>query len=162
MEFIKIFAECSITFAGFGALHAMLQDSKGPRGALRAWSTVLPGILAFSLCILVLLLDMTNISEVNKWRYASAVGAALGGMQTFLTLRMDFLFNASGYPPQAAGFIRSAQTSALGATLVMLIGAGARPEPLLFGIGLALTMLPGIIALLHSFWITLDTALEES
>jgi hypothetical protein len=161
MEFIKLFAVCSIIFAGFGALHAMLEGSQGPRDALRAWSTVLPGILAFSLCILVLLLDMADISETNKWRYASAVGAAAGGMQTFLTLRMDYLFNSRGYPPRARGFIRSAQTSALGATLVMLVGAGARPEAVLFGIGLALTMLPGIIALLHSFWLTLDTSLDE-
>ena len=162
MDFIELFAECSITFAGFAALHSMMEGSKGPRGALRAWSTVFPGILVFCLCIFVLLLDMSNVSEVNKWRYASAVGAVAGGMQTFLTLRMDYLFTHKGHPPQARGFIRSAQTSALGGTLVMLMGAGARPEALLFGIGLGLTMLPGVIALIHSFWLTLDTSLEET
>ena len=72
MNFFEIFAECSITLAGFGAVHAVLRGSTSPRGVLRAWATVVYGALCFLLSALPLVLALTSLSGERLWRSASA------------------------------------------------------------------------------------------
>jgi len=47
LSFFEIFAECSIAFAGFGAVHAALRGAGGPRGDFRAFSVVSHGLMSF-------------------------------------------------------------------------------------------------------------------
>ena len=74
MGFFEIFAECSIAFAGFGAVHAVLRGSIGPRGVYRAWVVVSNGALSFALSILPLILSLGSLSDELLWRVASAIG----------------------------------------------------------------------------------------
>jgi hypothetical protein len=55
LEFFQTFAECAITFAGFAAVHGVLQGSASPRGTLRSFSTMLPGLSTFLLALLLLI-----------------------------------------------------------------------------------------------------------
>jgi hypothetical protein len=154
LSFFEIFSECSIAFAGFGAVHAALAGEGGPRGDFRAFSVVSHGLLSFVLSIVPLLLALTLPPEEVLWRIASGCGLA-GTMALFLSsLAFDSRMTRLGHPPQARLSIRQAQASLLLAALVMLgnlVGWPGTPAPFPYAVGLVFTLWAGMIALLHAF-----------
>ncbi len=162
MGFFEILAECSITFAGFGAVHAMLMGSTGPRGAYRAWSTVLPGVTVFVLCLLVLLLDLSYLEGTELWRILSYFGGIVLAVQTSVAIGIDYHLLKRGHPPQSRYNLRTAQFVSVLATLTMLYSAIVEPSQFLFGTALLLSLVQGIIGFLLSFWLPLNISLEKS
>lgn len=159
LGFFEIFAECSIAFAGFGAVHAALRGASGPRGVFRAWSVVAQGTLSFVLSILPLLVSFLTPSADLLWRSVSAFGVAgaLGTTWSFVVL--DVRMTRLGHPPQAPLSIRLAQTFSVLATLIMfgnVIGWPWSPQPMAYAVALTLVLGTGLIALLHSFLVPLQ------
>lgn len=167
MEYFETFAECSIAFAGFGAVHAILQGSTGPRGALRAWSTVIPGALSFVLSILPPLLAQGDgaLSDDAIWQLVSVVGVIAASAQTFSFVRSDIRLHRLGIPPQAPVFVRTAQAMSALALLLMLSNAVSWPTargPFVYALGLLFVLMPGLIALIHSFRIPVHLVLGQN
>ena len=162
-DFFEILAECSIALAGFGAIHAALQGIGGPRGTLRAWFVVCQGAMAFSLCLLVLLLDLSSLSGTVLWRVAGVIGVLpLGGL-VYAFLRVDARMTSLGYPPQALLNLRTAQTMCVVSTLLLLSNATGVPwaaGPLFFGIAVTFILISGLLALIHSFFVPLQASLS--
>lgn len=159
LDFFEIFAECSIAFAGFGAVHAALRGASGPRGVFRAWSVVTQGALSFILSVLPLLASFLSISADLLWRSTSAFGVAGALATTWSFVVLDVRMTRLGHPPQAPVSIRLAQTFSLLATFTMLgnvIGWPWSPQPLAYAVGLTLILGTGLIALLHSFLVPLQ------
>lgn len=161
MNFLEIFAECSITFAGFGALHAMLQGSTGQRGTLRAFSTVTPGVFGFMLAMLPILLAESGLDGDRIFRLSAWLGVLLCGALAGANIWFDYRFSSRGIPPQATYTIRLAQCLALTSTALMLYVALAQPRPFYYSLALALLLMQGVLALLHSFFRAVNTELEK-
>ncbi|MFV1988298.1 MAG: hypothetical protein ACC682_13535 [Gemmatimonadota bacterium] len=165
MSFFEVFAESAIAFTGLGAIHSVLAGGSSPRGAVRALLIVMLGGLAFLLSILPLILDMLALSSVALWRMASAAGFLGCGGALLLVQRLSVRFNALGYPPQAPWMLRSAYLMGTAATLAMLVNLAGwpwPPGPVLYAIAVSLILTEGLVALLHSFWIPVGLALEET
>ena len=101
MDFFKTFAECAITFAGFAAVHAVLQGSSSPRGMLRSFSTVLPGMTTFFLALLPVLLESGTLNGPELWQLASSIGFVATGAQLYLLYWLHDQLNKRGIPPQS-------------------------------------------------------------
>ena len=160
--FFEILAECSIALAGFGAVHAVLQGSDGPRGIFRAWVVVSQGAFAFVLSILALLLVLASLPPDVMWRGASTVGAIGAGALVGATIVFDNRMTHIGQLPQARLNLRTAQLSSILATLAMLInviGWPWRPGPFLYATATTFVLTTGLLALLHSFYVPLKSAL---
>jgi hypothetical protein len=163
VAFFEIFAECSIAFAGFAAVHAALTGSTGPRGHFRAWSIVLNGALSFGLSILPLLLALTPLAAEVLWRVASVAGVVGTSVVSISSIRIDIRLSRQGHPPQAPTSIRLAQLCSILATLTMFanfVGWPWKPGPTGYASGLALILSTGIIALLHTFLMPVQDALR--
>ena len=163
MNFFEIIAECAIALAGFGAVHAVLQGSTGPRGVFRAWVVVAVGALSFVLAILPLLLILAPLSNELLWRSASVFGVLGTGVLVATFLTSDYLMSRLGHPPQALLSIRSAQISSILAIIAMIMNFFGWPwpsGPLLYATALVLLMISGLIALLHSFYVPFQSALR--
>lgn len=159
LDFFEIFAECSIAFAGFGAVHAALRGASGPRGVFRAWSVVMQGSLSFVLSILPLLAGFLSLSEDLLWRGASLFGVAGGLSTTWTFVVLDVRMTRLGHPPQAPVSIRMAQTFSVLATLTMLgnvVGWPWSPQPMAYALALTFILATGLLALLHSFLVPLQ------
>ena len=162
LGFFEIFAECSISLAGFGAVHAALRGSIGPRGPFRAWAVVSTGALSFVLSILPLLLAFASLSTDLLWRSASAFGVAGAGATAYSFIALDIRMTRLGHRPQAPLGIRFGQLFSILAILVMLvnlIGWPWPPGPLAYATGLTLILTTGLVALLHSFLLPLRIVL---
>ena len=147
MNFFEIFAECSIALTGFGAIHAALRGSDHPRGVFRAWTVVLVGAIAFVLCILPLLLALTDLSTERLWRVASAIGLLMAAIPTFSGFSFDNRLTKLGYPPQALLILRTAQIAAVIPVVVLLsnmIGWPAAPGPFLYAIAPVSLLFAGV------------------
>ncbi len=163
MNFFEIIAECAIALAGFGAVHAVLQGSTGPRGVFRAWVVVVVGALSFVLSILPLLLILAPLSTELLWRSASVFGVLGVGALVSTFIKSDYRMTRLGHPPQALLSVRSAQLSSIIATIAMLMNFFGWPwpsGPLLYATALVFLMISGLIALLHSFYVPFQLALR--
>ena len=89
MDYFEIFAECSIALLGFGAVHAVLRGSDGPRGLIRAWVVVTQGAFAFLLSILPLLLANSPWANDTIWRASSAIGVIGVSALVYTMIRFD-------------------------------------------------------------------------
>ena len=164
MNFFELIAECAIALAGFGAVHAVLQGSTGPRGVFRAWVVVVIGAISFVLSILPLLLVLAPLSNELLWRSASIFGVLGGGVLVSTFLTSDYRMTRLGHLPQALLSVRSAQLSSILATIAMLMNFFDWPwpsGPLLYATALVLLMITGLIALLHSFYVPFQLALRD-
>ncbi len=162
MNFFEIIAECAIALAGFGAVHAVLQGSTGPRGVFRAWVVV--GALSFALAILPLLLILAPLTNELLWRSASVFGVLGIGVFVATFLTDDYRMTCLGHPPQALLSIRLALLSSILATIAMVMNFFDWPSPsgpLLYATALVLLMLTGLMALLHSFYVPFQLALRD-
>jgi hypothetical protein len=154
MQFFEIFAECSIALLGFGAVHAVLRGSDGPRGTVRAWVVVSHGSLAFILCVLPLLLTQSSLSPEMLWRTSSAIGVIGAGALLYTVMEIDRRLTALGYPPQAPLNIFLAKFTVMIAILAMLlnfIGWPWKPDLFLHALAVTLTLVSGLLALHHTF-----------
>jgi hypothetical protein len=164
MTFFEILAECSIALAGFGAIHAALRGSTGPRGDLRAWTVVTSGSLAFLLGILPLALALASLSDEVLWRIASSFGVIGCGAALVSFLRFDIRLTRLGHRPQATPALRTGQVLSACSALVMLmnlIGWPSLPGPALYALALLFQLLAGLLALLLSFFVPLTLILEK-
>ena len=164
MTFFEIVAECSIALAGFGAVHAVLQGAGGPRGILRAWHVVSQGCVAFILCVLVLLLDMTALSSETVWKSASIAGALGAGGLAATMFRVDAKMTQLGHPPQAPLNLRAAQLMFVLSTVLLVLNFADwpwGPGPVLYAAAVTLILLSGLLALLHSFFVPLQVCLSD-
>jgi hypothetical protein len=164
MSFFEILAECAVAFAGFGAIHAVLEGATSGRGYLRSFTIVMLGTLAFLLCVLPLVLDLSSLSSVLLWRVASAVGLIGSGGALYALFTLSARLTAMGHPPPAPWTIQTALILGLLATCSMLsnlVGWPGAPGPLLYGAAVSLILGQGIMALLHSFWVPLEAALAS-
>lgn len=163
MSFFEILAECSIAFAGFGAVHAALKGATSGRGPIRALVIVMLGALAFILSIFPLVLALTALSPASLWRVASAVGFAGAAAALGLLVRFDIRMTALGQPSPAPWMLRSGMlmvTAATGAMLLNLVGWPWPPGPFLYALAVSLLLTAGIVALLHSFWVPVESVLR--
>lgn len=164
MSFLEILAECAIALAGFGAVHAVLQGSSGPRGIFRSWTVVLHGATAFILAVIPLLLDLSSLSSDQLWRTASVVGAACAGFNAYLNFSFDARLTKIGHLPQAKVILRIAQVSTVLAMLAMIsnaLGWPSPPGPLLYAVGPVFILITGLLAMLHSFLVPLQMFLDS-
>ena len=163
MSFFEILAECSIAFAGFGAVHAALKGATSGRGPIRALVIVMLGALAFILSIFPLVLALTALSSTVLWRLVSVVGLpASGGVLVFF-FRVDARMTALGQPSPAPRMLRGAMlmvTAATGAMLLNLVGWPWPPGPFLYAFAVGSLLTAGIVALLHSFWVPVESVLR--
>ncbi len=165
MSFLEILAECSIALVGFGAVHAALQGSHGPRGMFRAWTVVLHGAIAFVLSVLPLLLALSSLSHDQMWRGASMVGVAFAGLAVYVNVGIDVRMNRMGHPPQAKKLIRTAQGLSIVALLAMFsnaIALPASPDPFLYAMATMLLLFVALIAILHSFLVPLEIFFDSA
>ncbi len=163
MNIFEIFAECSIALAGFGAVHAALQGSTGPRGAFRALYVVSQGGIAFILSLLPLLFDLSSMSHEQLWRVTSIFGVAGVGATNYSYFVMDVRLTRLGHPPQAPLIFRTAQilnSVALLAMFINLIGWPWNPDALPYSSGIILMLMAGLLALVHSFLVPVQIALS--
>ena len=163
MSFFEILAECSIAFAGFGAVHAALKGATTGRGPIRALVIVMLGALAFLLSILPLMLALTALSSAPLWRLASVAGLVGSGGSLVFLFRVDARMTALGEPSPAPWMLRTAMfmtTTATGAMLLNLVGWPWPPGPLLYGLAVSLLLTAGVVALLHSFWVPVESILR--
>jgi hypothetical protein len=162
LSFFEIFAECSVAFAGFAAVHAALRGSTTPRGVFRAWWVVASGSAAFVLSVLPLLFAYTSLSGVGFWRSVSGLSLPVAGATAYLQLAFDVRMTRIGHPPQAPMAIRSAQALLHVAVVLMignLVGWPWAPGPLAYATASVLILGAGLTALLHSFFVPLQIAL---
>ena len=161
MDFFLTFAECAITFAGFAAVHAVLQGSSSPRGTLRSFSTVLPGLTTFLLALLPVLLESSDLTRPQLWQLVSSIGFVAAALQLYLLYWLHDQLNKRGFPPQAPINIRIALGACFIAMSLMLYNATVVREPLLYGMALILQIFQGVLALMHSFWLAMKFELEK-
>jgi hypothetical protein len=163
MSFFEIFAECSIALAGFGAVHAALRGSTGPRGNFRAWTVVANGALAFVLSILPPVLLFASIPEEVMWRSASALGVAGASAALYSVIRFDIGLARLGHPPQAPLNLRTGQLFPVISIVAMfgnIVGWPGPPGPFLYAAGVAFILIGGLNALLLSFFMTVELVLR--
>jgi len=162
LTFFEIFAECSIAFAGFAALHGALRGSTTPRGVFRAWWVVATGAASFAVSLLPLLLAYTSLSGIGFWRSASGLALPIAGVTAYLQFRFDLRMTRLGSPPQAPLIMRFAQAS-LCVAIVLLVGNLAgwpwAPQPGAYATAAVLILAAGVAALLHAFVVPLQIAL---
>jgi hypothetical protein len=117
---------------------------------------VTQGAFAFFLSILPLLLALSSLSPDLIWRTASAIGAICVGALVYMVFIFDGRLTAIGYPPQAPLNIFVAKLCSIIAIVAMLLNAIGWPwQPGAFqhGIAVTLTLLSGLLALLHTFYV---------
>lgn len=164
MNFFEIFAECSIALTGFGAIHAALRGSEHPRGVFRAWTVVLVGAIAFLLCVLPLLLALSDLTAENVWRVASTIGLPITTIAAASSFRFDIRLTKIGCPPQAPGILRTAQIAAITPVVVLLltmIGWPSAPGPFLYAIAPASLLFAGLLAMVHSFLVPMQLVFTQ-
>lgn len=164
MEFFEIFAECSIALVGFGAVHAVLQGSSGPRGMFRAWTVVQHGAVAFILSIVPLMLDLATLSDDTLWRMAGVLAIFCAGIVLHSNISFDRRLARMGHPPQAEPILRAAQASSMLAMLASVsttIGWPWSPGPLPYAIAPVFILVSGLLAMLHSFLLPLQLAVKQ-
>ena len=164
MDFFQTLAECSVAFAGFGAIHAVLERSNAPRVLHRAFTIVLTGSMSFVLSVVVLLMDGLAIQSVMLWQLASGCGfvlTSLGGAFFYLGHRKA---SRLGFGPQSPVFFRIASTLLLGAVPLLFLNAVAwlwTPNWGIYATALTMILASGLFALLGSFWFPLAFAMQS-
>jgi len=163
MSFFETLAECSVAFAGFAAIHAVLRGGTTGRALHRSFTIVLTGALALVMSILALLLDQFDLSATTLWRVASAIGLVAWAFGCLLFYRSHRRLAELGQVSQAPFVFTLAATllTLPGPTLLLNLGGWPWP-PGAPAYGAAVTMIlgSGVFALLGSFWFPIEDAIE--
>jgi hypothetical protein len=164
MDYFEILAECSIALLGFGAVHAVLRGSDGPRGLIRAWVVVTQGAFAFLLSLLPLLLANSPWTNDTIWRASSAIGVISVSALVYTMIRFDRQLIYLGYPQQAPLNILTAKIASIGAIVLMILNVIGWPwEPGAFqhATAVTLTLATGLLALLHTFYVPVQILFND-
>lgn len=164
LGFFEIMAECAVALAGFGAVHAMLKGSEGPRGMARAWCVVAyAGSVAF-LAFLPLVLEYSNLEPVIIWRVASALGV-LGGVFVVVSLH---LIDRSLSKIEIHAQIQLGKNSVLAAGYLAMLVMGSslagwplKPGAFIYGVGLMILFAAAFLPLFFSFLLPLIEAMQD-
>jgi hypothetical protein len=165
MDFFQTLAECSVAFAGFAAVHAVLKGGNSGRILHRSFTIVMTGSLAFVLSLLVLILNQFGFSELSLWRTASAVALLISGLGVALFLRSHSRLTALGDGPQSPAFFFIGAVLLLASQPLLianLTGWFWIPSAPAYGAALSLMLFTGVIALLGSFWFSLRESIHEA
>ena len=165
MDLFQTLAECSIAFAGFGALHAVVAGGDTPRIMHRAFTIVLTGSLAFILSIVAVLLGEFGFDAEALWQLASGVGIVVVGIGAAFFYAGHIRTTQAGHRPQSPVFFAIAASLLLSALPILLmngIGWLWQPSALAYGAALILILSSGIIALLGCFWFPVATAVRDA
>ena len=165
MGFFQTLAECSVAFAGFAAIHAVLKGGNTGRILHRSFTVVLTGALAFILSILALLLDEFGLAAPTLWRVASGVGLAAIGFGWLLFYRSHRQLSGLGDVPQAPIVFAVASSLimlSIPTLLLNLVGWWWTPGARAYGAALTMILASGVFALLGSFWFPLEIAIERA
>ena len=163
MSFFQTLAECSIAFAGFAAIHAVLQGGTSGRALHRSFTIVLTGALAFGLSALVLLLGEFDLSAIILWRAASAIGLTVSAIGSFLFYRSHRRLSELGQVAQAPFLFTVAGLLLSLPVPIMFLNLGGwlwSPGAPAFGTAVTMMLGAGVIALLGSFWFPIEAAIE--
>ena len=160
----EIMAECAVALAGFGAVHAMLKGSEGPRGMARAWCVVAyAGSVAF-LSFVPLVLDYSKVEPVLGWRLASAFGVLVGLFVVASLHLIDRGLSKVEIHAQIQLGKYSVLTAGYLAILVMgssLAGWPLESGPFIYGIGLMVLFAAAFLPLFFSFLLPLTEAMRD-
>lgn len=165
MSFFQTLAECSVAFAGFAAIHAVLKGGNTGRVLHRSFTVVLTGALAFMLSVLVLLLDQSGLTAPTLWRVASGVGLVATGIGGFLFYRSHRQLARLGDVAQAPLVFAIAASLLLLPIPTLLANLGGwlwTPGALAYGAALTMILASGVFALLGSFWFPLAIAIDDT
>lgn len=165
MSFFEILAECSVAFAGFAAVHAVLKGGNTGRILHRSFTVVLTGALAFMLSVLVLLLEQFGLTAVTLWRVASATALAAIGVGVLLFYRSHRELRELGDGAQAPVVFAIASSLLVLSIPTMLLNLGGwfwTPGAPAYGAALTMILGSGVFALLGSFWFPLAIAIEKA
>jgi hypothetical protein len=165
MTFFQTLAECSVAFAGFAAIHAVLKGGNTGRILHRSFTVVLTGALAFILSVLVLLLDQFDLAAPTLWRVASGVALAAIGFGWFLFYRSHRQLAGLGDVPQAPFVFAVASSMLVVPIPILLLNLGGwwwAPGARAYGAALTMILASGVFALLGSFWFPLVIAIEKA
>ena len=163
MSFFETLAECSIAFAGFAAIHAVLKGGTSGRALHRSFTIVLMGALAFGLSVLVLLLNQFDLSATTLWRVASAIGFTFSALGSFLFYGSHRRLSGLGQVSQAPFLFSVAGLLLSLPVLIMFLNFGGwlwPPGAPAFGAAVTMMLGSGVIALLGSFWFPIEAAIE--
>ncbi|WOJ97598.1 hypothetical protein R0137_03260 [Congregibacter brevis] len=163
MELFQTLAECSVAFAGFAAVHAVLKGGDNLRILHRSFTIVMTGSLAFILSILALLLDEVGFSEITLWKASSAVGFVLSGYCGILFFSSHRQLTKLDYGPQSRVFFAIAALLLLLPCPVFLLNMGGwlwESSAEVYGLALAMILTSGVVALLGGFWFSLAIAIK--
>jgi hypothetical protein len=165
MDFFQTLAECSVAFAGFAAIHAVLKGGKTGRILHRSFTVVLTGALAFMLSVLVLLLDDLGLDPTTLWRVASGFALLAIGFGGFLFYRSHRDLSRLGDGAQAPLTFAIAAVLLLLPIPVLLFNLGGwwwPPGAVAYGAALTMLLASGVVALLGSFWFPLSLAIQSA
>ena len=165
MDFFSLSAECAITLAGFSAIYAILQGSTGPRGAYRSIGTLGTAALAFFICILPQVFNLLEISEALLWSICSALATVLVMSFFIVTLRMNGMLTANGFPPQTGRALTFVILLVAVSALVFAGNIFPWPEStrrFLYGFGVLLLMVVPVASMAVSFVVALEEAIKNS
>jgi hypothetical protein len=163
VEFFEILAECAIAAGGFSAIHAAMRGSEGPRGSMRAWTTVGSSMAAFVSSLIPILLESSGLSPEALWRTASLLAGAICTAYAFSAIYIDRRLVRAGHPAQVPGVLRLAQSMHVAAALILLangMGLFAPPGQFLCALGVMLNLVSGVVGLLVSFWLQVAAHIE--
>ena len=164
VSFFEILAECSVTFAGFGAVHAALMGDGSPRTLHRSFTIVLCGSLAFVLSVVVLLLADAGWSASTLWRTTSIIGACLCALGAWFFLIGHQQTSRIGFGAQSpVVFTIAAVFIFLPAPLLALnaVGWPWPTGPHIYKVALVMVLVSGALGLLGSFWFPLTHVVRE-
>jgi hypothetical protein len=163
VDFFEVLAECSIAAGGFSAIHAAMRGSEGPRGSMRAWTTVGSSLAAFVSSLVPLLLSQSALSPEGLWRFSSLIAGVFCAAYATSAVYIDWRLDRAGHPAQAPLPLRLAQTLHVTASLILLgngFGLFGPPDSFFFALGVVLILVSGAVGLLVSFWLQVVTHIE--
>jgi len=165
MDYFGLLAECSVALGGFAAVHAVLRGSTGPRGTYRAWGSVAYGFTALLMSLAPLLLAAGEELGQGGWRRAGALGllpcAACFVSNLFWNRRLD----QAGHPPQVRPVLYlnwALHSLAIVLLLGTLVGWPGSPGWGAYASATTLLLVNAVLAIVISFWLAMDHALEAS
>ena len=165
MEFFNLLAICTITLAGFSAIHAQLQRTTGPRGAFRSLREFGTAALAFFISIFPLLFNLLEISEASIWSIASALAAICLIVFFIVVLRINGKLTANGFLPETSPAI--ALVSLLIVVSAILFTGNVFPwsdaaNRFIYGLGVLLLMIVPVSAMAVSFIVSPEQPIKHS
>ena len=165
MEFFQTLAECSVAFAGLGAIHAVLKGGNTPRILHRSFTIVLTGSLTFIFSVLALLLSGFDVPPKMLWQVASGIGVVLCGMGGAFFYVGHRKLSKIGHVAQSPLFFFIAASLLLASVPLLFLNLGGwlwEPGSGAYAAALTSILAAGLFALLGSFWFPFSLAMRSA